>query len=76
MACQLLALCELCEVAFAELATIYVGPNLANDNSGSIEYQHVRTASPDSGAGGGVSSKPAKLPATVKQKIKAIVARH
>jgi beta-galactosidase len=37
--------------ALAELAVIYAGPKLADDNSGSIEYQRVRTASPDIDAG-------------------------
>src|ERR1035437_9086260 len=37
--------------ALAELAVIYAGPRLADDNSGSIEYQRVRTASPDIDAG-------------------------
>jgi hypothetical protein len=49
-----------------ELAVIYAGPKLADDNSGSIECQRVRTASPDIGAGGGVSGKPGKPPATAK----------
>src|ERR1019366_5729319 len=37
--------------ALTELAVIYGGPKLADDNSGSIEYQRVRTASPDIDAG-------------------------
>ncbi len=37
--------------ALAELAVIYAGPKLADDNAGSIEYQRVRTASPDIDAG-------------------------
>jgi len=44
--------------ALAELAVIYAGPKLADDNSGSLEYQRVRTASPDIDAGD-VPAKPA-----------------
>jgi hypothetical protein len=46
--------------ALAELAVIYAGPKLADDNSRSIEYQGIRTASPDIDAGTDVSNKPAK----------------
>ncbi len=42
--------------ALAEVAIIYTGPKLALDD-GTIEYQNVRTASPDIDAGGG-STKP------------------
>ena len=46
--------------ALAELALIYAGPKLADDHSGTIEYQGVRTASPDIDAGTDVSNKPVK----------------
>jgi hypothetical protein len=49
-----------------ELAVIYAGPKLADDNSGSIEYQRVRTASPDIGAGSDIFGKPGKRLATAK----------
>jgi beta-galactosidase len=39
--------------ALAELAVIYAGPKLAEDNSSEMEYKNVRTASPDIDAGGG-----------------------
>ena len=42
--------------ALAEVAVIYKGPKLAVDD-GTIDYQNVRTASPDIDAGGG-STKP------------------
>jgi beta-galactosidase len=44
--------------ALAELAVIYAGPKLADDNSATIEYQRVRTASPDIDASTDVSNKP------------------
>lgn len=44
--------------ALAELAVIYTGPKIAETGSGTIEYQHVRTASPDIDAGGDESNKP------------------
>jgi hypothetical protein len=37
--------------ALAELAVIYAGPKLAEENSGNVEYKNVRTASPDIDAG-------------------------
>ena len=39
--------------ALSELAVIYAGPKLAEENSGDMEYKNVRTASPDIDAGGG-----------------------
>ena len=43
--------------ALAEVAVMYAGPKLADDE-GSIEYQRVRTASPDIDAGGDLPGKP------------------
>jgi hypothetical protein len=43
--------------ALAELAVIYAGPKMADNNSGDMEYKNVRTASPDIDAGVG-SAKP------------------
>lgn len=43
--------------ALAELAIIYAGPPLPEDNGGTLEYKNVRTASPDIDAGG-VPTKP------------------
>jgi hypothetical protein len=37
--------------ALAELAVIYAGPELPEDAAGNIEYQNIRTASPDIDAG-------------------------
>ncbi len=48
--------------ALAELAVIYAGPKLADTGAGNIEYQGVRTASPDIDAGTDVSNKPPKPP--------------
>lgn len=45
--------------ALAEMAVMYAGPKLA-DGDDSIEYQRVRTASPDIDAGGDQPGKPAK----------------
>ena len=41
--------------ALAELAVIYAGPKLAEDNASDMEYKNVRTASPDIDAGGGTA---------------------
>jgi hypothetical protein len=46
--------------ALAELAVIYAGPKIADTSSGNVEYQGVRTASPDIDAGTDVSNKPPK----------------
>ena len=46
--------------ALAELAVIYAGPKIADTSSGNVEYQKVRTASPDIDAGTDVSNKPPK----------------
>lgn len=46
--------------ALAELAVIYAGPKIADTSSGNVEYQGVRTASPDIDAGTVVSNKPPK----------------
>jgi beta-galactosidase len=46
--------------SLAELAVIYAGPKIADNSSGNVEYQGVRTASPDIDAGTGVSNKPPK----------------
>jgi beta-galactosidase len=46
--------------ALAELAVVYAGPKLADTGSGRIEYQGVRTASPDIDAGTDTTNKPAK----------------
>ena len=46
--------------ALAELAVIYAGPKIADTSSGNVEYQGVRTASPDIDAGTDVSNKPLK----------------
>jgi len=48
--------------ALAELAVIYAGPKIADTSSGNVEYQGVRTASPDIDAGTDVSNKPPSLP--------------
>ena len=45
--------------ALAELAVIYAGPELPDESSAGIEYQRVRTASPDIDAGD-APAKPAK----------------
>jgi hypothetical protein len=46
--------------ALAELAVIYAGPKIADISSENVEYQGVRTASPDIDAGADVSNKPPK----------------
>ena len=46
--------------ALAELAVIYAGPKIADTSAGNVEYQGVRTASPDIDAGTDVSNKPPK----------------
>jgi len=46
--------------SLAELAVIYAGPKIADNSSGNVEYQGVRTASPDIDAGTDVSNKPPK----------------
>jgi beta-galactosidase len=46
--------------SLAELAVIYAGPKIADKSSGNVEYQGVRTASPDIDAGTDVSNKPPK----------------
>jgi hypothetical protein len=46
--------------SLAELAVIYAGPKIADKSSGTVEYQRVRTASPDIDAGTDVSNKPPK----------------
>jgi hypothetical protein len=38
--------------SLAELAVIYDGPKLTEDNSSEMEYKNIRTASPDIDAGG------------------------
>ena len=43
--------------ALAEVAVVYAGPKLAEDN-GTIEYRNIRTASPDINAGGSAPAKP------------------
>ena len=48
--------------ALAEVAVMYAGPKLAEDD-GTIEYQRVRTASPDIDAGGDQPGKHARPPA-------------
>jgi hypothetical protein len=48
--------------SLAELAVIYAGPKIADNSSGNVEYQGVRTASPDVDAGTDVSNKPPKPP--------------
>jgi beta-galactosidase len=45
--------------SLAELAVIYAGPKIAGTGSGNVEYQGVRTASPDIDAGPDVTNKPA-----------------
>ncbi len=47
--------------ALAELAVIYAGPKLP-ENDGQIEYRRVRTASTDIDAGGEATNTPAKAP--------------
>jgi hypothetical protein len=47
--------------ALAEVAVMYAGPKLTGDD-GPIEYQRVRTASPDIDAGGDQPAKPVKSP--------------
>lgn len=44
--------------ALAEVAVIYAGPKLAEDNSSELQYKQVRTASPDIDAGGETPNKP------------------
>jgi hypothetical protein len=46
--------------SLAELAVIYAGPKIADDASGSVEYQGIQTASPDIDAGTDTSNKPPK----------------
>ncbi len=47
--------------ALGELAVMYAGPKLADDG-GAIEYQRVRTASPDIDAGGDQPARPKAKP--------------
>jgi hypothetical protein len=44
--------------SLAELAIIYAGPKIMDNNSGTVEYQNVRTASPDIDAGTDITNKP------------------
>ena len=46
--------------SLAELAVIYAGPRIADTGPGNIEYQKVRTASPDIDAGTDTTNKPPK----------------
>lgn len=46
--------------SLAELAVIYAGTRITNASPGNVEYQKVRTASPDIDAGPDVSNQPAK----------------
>ncbi len=46
--------------ALGELAVIYVGPKIAEDNENNMEYRNVRTASPDIDAAGGPATQKSK----------------
>jgi beta-galactosidase len=46
--------------SLAELAVMYAGPKIAATGPGDVEYQKVRTASPDIDAGTDVTNKPPK----------------
>ena len=48
--------------ALAELAVIYAGPKLADNGPGTIEYQRVRSATPDVDEGTGASVAPTNAP--------------
>jgi hypothetical protein len=48
--------------ALAELAVTYAGPKLADNWPGTIEYQRVRSATPDVDEGTGVSVVPTSAP--------------
>ena len=43
--------------ALAELAVIYAGPKLTEENPGNVEYKNIRTASPDIDAGDAAGGK-------------------
>jgi len=46
--------------ALAELAVIYAGPKLSGENSSSVEYKDVRTATPEIDTGDGATKPPTK----------------
>jgi hypothetical protein len=48
--------------ALAELAVTYAGPKLADNGPGTIEYQRVRSATPDVDEGTGASVAPTNAP--------------